>query len=93
MDKITKNLSKIAVILSILGIGSLVILIISDLAYPSLAFRILAPVGVFSVILAAICYVADYLVMFYKAAKSKDYYQVLGLILVGFILLIIFALR
>lgn len=89
MKKILKNSGKIAVALSVIGVGSLVAVVLSGAAYPDMLFQILTPMGLLCTFAALALYIIQWISTIYKYYKKGEKSAasllfVLGLLVLAF---------
>ena len=85
--------SKVAIISSLIGIGSLLLCIWLDIKYPNPLFTILGIIGLVGVFMAAFLYISIYIREVKTAYDSKDKYYLLGLIALGIVFVLIYLYR
>lgn len=91
MEKVLNNLGKIALALSVLGVGSLVILALNGAAYPSMLFQILAPVGIVCTFAALALYIIHWIRTIYKTYKGGEKTAAMIILILG-VAVIIFSI-
>lgn len=93
MKKILKNSGKIAVALSVIGVGSLVAVVRSGAHYPDLLFRILIPTGILCVAMAVVFYIMQWISTIYKHYKKGEKTQAAIIFIMGLAVILYSAFR
>lgn len=83
MEKILNNLGKIALIMSVLGVGSLVAVVLSGATYPDMFFRVLTPVGLLCTFAALALYINQWIRTVYKTYKGGEKIEAMILLILG----------
>lgn len=91
MEKILNNLGKIAFILTVLGVGSLVAVVLSGAIYPDMLFRVLTPVGILCTFVALALYIIQWIRAVYQSYKRGEKSAAMILLILG-IAVIIFSI-
>lgn len=93
MKKILKNSGKIAVALSVIGVGALVAVVRSGAHYPDLLFRILIPIGILCVAMAVVLYIMQWISTIYKHYKKGEKTQAAIIFIMGLAVILYSAFR
>ena len=88
-----KRLYNIGIMIGGFGIIILLVLIFSGEAYPSILFKMLAPIGLFLTFIGVITSFIGWLLMIKDAIKEKTGLDVKGLIFIGIIIFLIPILK
>lgn len=80
-----------ALALSVLAVGSLVILALSGATYPDMLFQILAPVGILCTFAALALYIMQWIRTVYKSYKRGEKTAAMILLILG-IAVIVFSI-
>ena len=88
-----KRLYNIGIIIGGFGIIILLVLIFSGEAYPSILFKMLAPIGLFLTFIGVFISFIGWLLMIKDAIKEKAGLDVKGLIFIGIIMFLIPILK
>lgn len=91
MEKILNNLGKIAFILTVLGVGSLVAVVLSGATYPDMLFRVLTPVGILCTFAALALYIIQWIRAVCKSYKRGEKSAAMILLILG-IAVIVFSI-
>lgn len=91
MEKILNNLGKIALIMAVLGVGSLVAVVLSGATYPDMLFQILTPVGILCTFGALALYIIQWIRTVCKTYKGGEKTAAMILLILG-IAVIIFSI-
>lgn len=91
MEKVLNNLGKIAFILTVLGVGSLVAVVLSGATYPDMLFRVLTPVGILCTFAALALYMIQWIRAVCKSYKRGEKSAAMILLILG-IAVIIFSI-
>nr|WP_296154389.1 hypothetical protein [uncultured Peptoniphilus sp.] len=91
MEKILNNLGKIALVLSVLAVGSLVAVVLSGATYPDMLFRVLTPVGILCTFAALALYMIQWIRAVCKSYKRGEKSAAMILLILG-IAVIIFSI-
>lgn len=93
MEKFTKNLRKIGVSTSIIGLGLLLFVIFFDIKAPNPAFSVLVGLGVGLIFLSALFYILAYLRDLKKSYRDKNKSVFITLLVTGLVFIMIHFLR
>ena len=88
-----KRLYNIGIMIGAFGIIILLVLIFSGEAYPSILFKMLAPIGLFLTFIGVIISFIGWLLMIKDAIEEKAWLDVKGLIFIGIIMFLIPILK
>ena len=88
-----KGLYNIGIMIGGFGIIILLVLIFSGEAYPSILFKMLAPIGLFLTFIGVFISFIGWLLMIKDAIKEKAGLDVKGLIFIGIIIFLIPILK
>lgn len=91
MEKILNNLGKIALVLSVLAVGSLVAVVLSGATYPDMLFRVLTPVGILCTFAALALYIIQWIRAVCKSYKRGEKSAAMILLILG-IAVIVFSI-
>lgn len=93
MEKILNNLGKIALAMSVLGVGSLTVLVLSGAAYPDTLFQILTPVGLLCTFGALALYIIQWIRTVYKTYKRGEKTAAMILLILGIVVIVFSIFR
>lgn len=82
------RLYKFAVLVSIMGLLSIAVVMISKTAYPDLLFQILTPIGLLLIFISLGLYALDWIFSIKKEVKSRNYLSAALFLFIGFIFVV-----
>lgn len=88
-----RKINKIAMATYLLGIFSLIIVILTDSAYPDTIFQVLVPVGIILIFVSAGLFVLDWVLHIRTEVKQKKYLNAFILVLLGIAVAVFFWWR
>lgn len=88
-----RSVCNIGLILGVFGLILLLLLILSGAAYPSLLFKVLAPIGIFLMLAGFITSFIGWILMTGEAIEKRSYSDIKVLFVTGIIIFLIPLLR